>query len=576
MRWAMGAVGGRAVVYIVTVEQMRSAERSADANGLSYEAMMENAGRSVAQWLEAQGIAGRRVLVLVGPGNNGGDGLVSARHLHQMGASVSVYAVHREVAADSNWSKAEETGVPLLRFENDPGQKQLRRLVAEADWVVDALLGTGASRPVSGDLLQTLSVLREVLDRGRRQTQLARPWIETTRLPHSQSPSPQILAVDVPSGLNCDTGDIDPASVPADVTITFGYPKVGMFRFPGAGYVGELVIADIGLPAAASPGTDLEMITADRVAELLPPRPSSGNKGTFGKSLVVAGSANYTGAPVLAAGGAMRSGAGLVTLAVAETLHPILASCLTEATWLLLPHELGVLVPDALRVLGDKLNEYESLLVGPGLGTDPKTVAFVWRLVSSGGVAGKGRLGFVSSTAEPDLRQAALPPLVVDADGLNALSKLDDWPAQIHRPAVLTPHPGELARLLKITVDEVEAERIKVARHAAHEWNVVVVLKGAFTLVAEPDGRVHLNPFATAALATAGTGDVLAGVIAGLLAQGLSAADAAVAGVYLHGAAGQMLADEIDSAGCVAGDLLPRLPLIMRQLRQRTRHAFSH
>jgi NAD(P)H-hydrate epimerase len=254
-------------------------------------------------------------------------------------------------------------------------------------------------------------------------------------------------------------------------------------------------------------------------------------------------------------------------------LHPILASRLTEATFVLLPHELGVLVPDALRVLGDRLGGYDSMLIGPGLGTDPKTVAFVSRLLSSTGSTGKGRMGFVG-TPEPGSHQAALPPLVVDADGLNALSEMDDWPTQIHRPAVLTPHPGEMARLLKTSVDRVESNRIEAARRAAREWNVVVVLKGAFTLVAEPNGRVHINPFATAALATAGTGDVLAGVIAGLLAQGLSAGDAAVAGAYLHGAAGLMLADEVGPSGCIAGDLLPRLPLVMRRLgSQRSQRA---
>lgn len=555
-------------MHVVTVEQMRSAERSADASGLSYEAMMENAGRSVARWLETRGIAGQRVLVLAGPGNNGGDGLVAARYLHQMGARVSAYAVQRNVLADENWSRAEKAGVPLLRFEDDSRQKRLRYLVADADWVVDALLGTGVSRPVAGELLRTLTVLRDGAERRRRHAQAAVPWVETAHITPPQSASPQILAVDVPSGLNGNTGAIDPAAVPADVTITFACPKVGLFRFPGAAYVGKLVVADIGLPAAASPDTLLEMTTARQVADLLPARPINGNKGTFGKTLVIAGSANYTGAPVLAAGGAMRSGAGLVTLAVAEMLHPILASRLVEATFLLLPHELGVLVPDALRVLDNRLGEYDSLLVGPGLGTDPKTVAFVLRLLSTSSVSAKGRLGFVDTTTVLSSRQAALPPLVVDADGLNALSSLDDWPKQIHRPAILTPHPGEMARLLKTSVDQVEADRIGVAQRAAREWNVVVVLKGAFTLIAEPEGKVHVNPFATAALATAGTGDVLAGVIAGLLAQGLSPADAAVAGTYLHGAAGQMLAEEIGPSGCVAGDLLPRLPLIMRQLGQ--------
>ena len=282
--------------------------------------------------------------------------------------------------------------------------------------------------------------------------------------------------------------------------------------------------------------------------------------------MVIAGSSNYTGAPYLAASGAMRVGAGLVTLAVAEVLHPILAARLAEATYLLLPHEMGALVPDAQKVLADRISGYDALLLGPGLGTDDKTAGFVSRLISSPAVDKKARLGFVGASSYPGTREARLPPLVIDADGLNALARINGWEQALSRPAILTPHPGEMARLLKTTVAEVEAKRLEAATRAAREWNVVIVLKGAYTLIAAPDGQLCINPFATPALATAGTGDVLAGVIAGLLAQGLSPYDAAVAGAFIHGLAGQLVAEEVGPAGAVAGDLLPRLPHALRHV----------
>ena len=370
----------------------------------------------------------------------------------------------------------------------------------------------------------------------------------------------KVLALDVPSGLNCNTGAIDAAALTADVTVTLAFPKVGQFLFPGAGYGGELVIADIGIPAELAQDIPLEVSTPQRVQSLLPKRPRDSHKGTFGKVMVVAGSANYTGAPYLAASAAMRVGAGLVTLAIAELLHPILAAKLTEATYLVLPHEMGALVPEAVKVLQERLPGYDALLLGPGLGREEKTVEFVARLLALPQAEKKARLGFVGSTARDEGQESHLPPVVIDADALNALADLEDWHKSLRQRAVLTPHPGEMSRLMGISVAEVEANRLTLALRAAQEWGVVVVLKGPYTVIAAPDGHACINPFATPALATAGTGDVLAGAVAGLLAQGLAPFEAAVAGAYLHGLAGQMVSEEIGLAGAVAGDLLPRLP----------------
>jgi hydroxyethylthiazole kinase-like uncharacterized protein yjeF len=559
-------------VKVVTVEQMRAIEQAADSQGLSYAAMMENAGRAMASWLERKGVRGKRILVLIGPGNNGGDGLVAARYLQQAGASVSLYCWRREIQDDENWDLVQRAGVPAFWGHEDERYSKLRRLVAETDWILDALLGTGVCRPIEGGLEEILTVVRKAVAR-RRASRKPESFVDVLPTASAKTDlTPVVVAVDVPSGLNCDTGAVDPASLSADVTVTFGFPKVGQFLFPGAGYVGELVIADIGFPQKLSKDVVLEVSTPALIQSLLPQRPSDGHKGTFGKVMVVAGSANYTGAAYLAASAAARVGAGLVTLGIAEILHPILASKLSEATFMLLPHEMGAIVPEAVKPLKDRLGGYDALLLGPGLGRDEKTVEFVARLLALPPREKRSRLGFLEPPAAGADKESHLPPLVIDADGLNALENIEGWPRALSCPTVLTPHPGEMARLLGITVADVKAQRIELACRAAQDWSVVVVLKGAYTVIASPpsepsgaaQGRAYITPFANPVLATAGTGDVLAGAIAGLLAQGLPPFEAAVAGAYLHGLAGQMLGEDIGLAGAVASDLLTRLPLSIR------------
>ncbi len=552
---------------VVTIEQMRAMEEATDSQGLPYATMMENAGRAVAEWLKQGPVAGQNVLVLVGPGNNGGDGLVATRYLHQAGASVSVYCGKRDVANDENWKLVQSAGIPTFCSAEDKGHTQLRRLVAQAHWIVDALLGTGVSKPITGTLQHILGVVGEAVAERRRSSKTDALVYVRPAVPQPFFHSwPKVLAVDVPSGLNCDTGAADPVTLAADVTVTFGFPKVGQFLFPGAITVGELVVADIGIPGKLAEDIALEVSTPGWIRTVLPKRPLDSHKGTFGKVMVVAGSANYTGAPYLAASAAMRVGAGLVTLGIAEALHPILAAKLSEATFLLLPHQMGALVPDAVRVLQENLPGYDALLLGPGLGRDKQTVEFVARLLALPIVERKAGLGFPGSTAAGESPKSRLPPLVVDADGLNALADLREWAQFLSAHTVLTPHPGEMARLLGTSVADVNANRIEVTRQAAQEWNAVVVLKGAYTVIASPDGAACINPFATPALATAGTGDVLAGAIAGLLAQGVSPFEAAVAGAYVHGLAGQMVSEETGLTGAVAGDLLNKLPLSLRRL----------
>jgi NAD(P)H-hydrate epimerase len=381
--------------------------------------------------------------------------------------------------------------------------------------------------------------------------------------------SPLVVAVDVASGLNCDNGAIDPVTIPADLTVTFGFPKVGQFLFPGAEYLGELLVADIDIPPSLADDVSLELATPQMVSKLLPERPLRAHKGTFGKALVVAGSVNYTGAAYLASAAATRVGAGLVTLALAANLHPILASKLSEATFLLLPHDMGAIVPEAIKVLSERVADYNALLLGPGLGHDEKTIEFLQRFLSREWRSKRPRVGFLATgEEEAERKKEALPLSVIDADGLNALADRPDWWKYLGGPNVLTPHPGEMARLVSCKVTEVEADRIGAAQEMAERWKQVVILKGAHTIVAAPDGQTVIIPFANPGLATAGSGDVLAGAIVGFLAQELSPFAAAVAGAYIHGLAGDLVREEIGPAGMVAGDLLPMLPQAIALISQ--------
>ncbi len=514
---------------LVTSEQMRRLEALSAEAGVSSETLMENAGLAVAQevWMALGTLEDRRVLVLVGPGNNGGDGLVAARHLHDWGTQVRCYLLRGRGEDDANLRQVVERGIEVVVSEEDPGLSALEAALAEADGVVDALLGTGAARPITG----TLAAVLDKLSRAR-----------------SRRPAPVIVAVDLPTGVSADTGAVDAAAVPADVTVALGFSKVGLHTLPGADYAGRVQVVDIGLPAGLGDGLPFELMTASGVRALLPPRPAGANKGTFGRVMVVAGSRNYVGAARLAVEGAARVGAGLVTLACPESLQPLVAARLTEATYLPLPEEDGAIGRDAVApLLRSAFGGYQALLVGCGLGQNPSTQAFLRSLL-------------FSLPEEPPFA------LVIDADGLNALARTPRWWCLLRSPAVLTPHPGEMSRLARQSIVDIQADRLQAAVSAASQWGKVVVLKGAHTVVASPDGRATLSPFANPALASAGTGDVLAGAIAGLAAQGLTLYDAALCGVYLHGAAANDLRSELGDAGLLAGDLLPQLPRTMRAL----------
>jgi hydroxyethylthiazole kinase-like uncharacterized protein yjeF len=555
------------MIKVVSVEQMRAIERATDASGVSYAQMMEHAGRAVADVvieLLGEPTAGKRVAFLIGPGNNGGDGLVAARLLKmETEAEIGCYLFKQRSEDDPVYTAARDAGVFIAVAENDQRWRVLKNLVGSATILVDALLGTGAKLPVEGNLKKLLESAKSALQHGK-QSPARLIWPASPDI--AEQPHTLIVAVDCPSGLDCDTGALDPAAIPADITVTFAAAKHGQLRFPGAEAVGELVVADISvppdLPEVAAVTT--ELATSEDVKGLLPARPLDGHKGTFGRAVIVAGSVNYTGAAVLAGGAAYRVGTGLVTMAVPQLIHPILAAQLAEATWLLLPHEMGVINTAALEVFLEEVGEAQALLIGPGLGRDDETAGFIRGLLRGDHQAKKGSISFVArKEGEPPQnmpRHAQLPPLVIDADGLNLLTRIENWWTLLPPGTVLTPHPGEMARLTGLERDSIQADRFGIAASKASEWGCVVVLKGAFTVVAGPDGRATAIPFATDALATAGTGDVLSGCIVGLMAQGIAPFEAAVAGAYLHGLAGVLAGQAMTTRAVMAGDVMRALP----------------
>lgn len=504
---------------LFTAEQMRQAD--ADAISIYHIPgieLMERAGSGAAREILDilhNKISGNHVLILCGKGNNGGDGLVAARYLHEAGCRVSICLAGKidEAKGDAkiNLARAASLGLQIIEIEStlDPF------LVSSSDLIVDALLGTG----FYGELKEPFDVLvKEINESGK-----------------------PVVSLDIPSGLNSNTGAIGGDMVHAGWTITFAAPKLGMALLPGSEFVGKIRKVDIGFPAELldSAQAQANLITRNDVADRLHKRELDSHKGDNGHVFVMAGSVGMTGAAAMSAGSAMRIGAGLVSLGIPSSLNPILETKLTEVmTRPLTESPARSLSLDALPQLTLMLKRFDSVAVGPGLSTYPDTAELVRQF----------------------LRKPRVP-CVIDADALNALATDSTALLEMKAPKILTPHPGEMARLLGTPVEEVQSNRIAIAVQAAQKFNAVIVLKGARTVVATSSGEVWINIIGNPGMATAGAGDVLTGTIAGLLGQGLSVKDAALCGVYLHALAGDLAAKEIAPIGFLATDIENRLPM---------------
>jgi len=518
-------------VKLATAGELAAVDRSAaERHGVPVALLMERAGRRIAETaaILLGDLRGRRVLVVCGRGNNGGDGLVAARLLLQAGAAPLVLLVGEPAGLRPDplqaWEAAVGAGVECAVCPDETALAACSDRAREADLVVDALLGTGFSPPAHGTAAAAISFING----------LDRP----------------VLAVDIPSGLAADRGRFEGAAVRASATVTFGYPKPGLVLFPAAGVVGSLWLADIGFPTEtdALVAGDLNLATAAELARHLPPRDPQSHKGTFGHVLIVAGSRGLVGAAALAARGALRAGAGLVTAALPATVAPPLLAGLPEAMLLPLPDEgRGAVGPSACPVTLKRLASADALALGPGLSRTPESAAFVREIAA-----------------------AATAPLVLDADALPALAEQGpEPPGWRSGAAVLTPHPGEMARLLGVSTAAVQDDRVAAARACAARFRAVAVLKGARSVVAEPGGRAWINATGNPAMAAAGMGDVLAGVIAAHLARGIAPLDAALLGVHLHGLAGDLGAAAVGPWGLLASEVADRIPAAVRRCAER-------
>lgn len=491
--------------------------------------LMENAGIKVAEAVKSRlhgRVQGARVLVLAGKGNNGGDGLVAARHLYNQGAEVTIVllAQEAEVAGDAriNLEIVKKLPIKVIQVKDEKDLHPVRVALLSTEVIVDAIYGTG----FKGKPPALVSRLVRLVNNSQRL----------------------VVAVDIPSGVEADTGKVEGEAIKAHCTVTMALPKLGLVLLPGARYTGELIVADISIPQALvdTYRTSGVLLSWQWCARRLPLRDIEGHKGDYGHVLVLGGSPGLTGAVVLTGEAALRSGAGLVTVGVARSLNPILEEKLTEVMTRPLPETAGgFLSPEAAEALSDLWPRVTAVAVGPGLSIYPEAKDFL-RAV---------------------LRKTTVP-VVIDADGLNIVASEIELLKEAQAPVILTPHPGEMARLLNISVAEVQSQRLEVARSSALRWGAIVVLKGARTIIATPAEEVFVNPTGNPGMASGGTGDVLTGIIAGLLAQGLRPAIAAAMGVFIHGAAGDKAAEEKGLRSMTAVDVIASLPFVFKRLEE--------
>lgn len=532
---------------IVSIAEMKKIEEEANQAGYTYAEMMEDAGDGMATLVDSLWGAEdseMAVIGLVGSGNNGGDTLIALESLQRKGWNCMAYLVRTRPVQDPLLVRIKDAGCSVITLEKDVNFRQLNVWLENADILLDGILGTGASLPLKKDILAVLVNI------------------------HKQPRIPFTIAVDCPSGVNCDTGEAAKETLHAELTLCMGAVKQGLLKLPAFEFAHDIGVLRMDFDENSATLRKINTHMADDfiVDKAFPPRQLDAHKGTFGTLLIAAGSVNYPGAAMLAGKAAYRCGVGLVQMAVPTSIHAALAGSLPEATWLLLPHEMGVIAGEGAGVIWQNLERATAMVLGPGWGTENTTREFL-KQVLMGEESGKERapIGFVAPGGKAGKKKkSSLPPVVIDADGLRLLTNLPNWPSLLPSVCVLTPHPGEMSALTGLSVAEIQADRIEITRKYAREWKCVVVLKGAFSVIGEPGGKCTVVPHAEPALATAGTGDVLSGMIGSLLAQGQPAGTAAIAAVLLHALAGTHVKDKQGSPVTVmAGDLLEAIPEVL-------------
>ncbi|MGE4283103.1 MAG: NAD(P)H-hydrate dehydratase [Clostridia bacterium] len=494
--------------------------------GISGAVLMENAALKIVEEIKKTmgEVSFKSVVVFCGKGNNGGDGFAIARHLFNLGANVLVVlmAEVKDIKGEAlaNLQIIQKLGLKIVQAANGQHLEEIAATLYLCDLVVDAIFGTGIKGNISDAVADVISLIN-----------------------HSGR---YVISVDIPSGIHGDTGQVCGICVNADKTVTFTLPKIGLLSYPAADYVGNLVIADISIPKSIvnEQNINVNIIEEEYIKGLIPKRVANSNKGNYGRILIVAGSTGMTGAAALSGLAAVRAGSGLVTVAIPKSLNAIMEMKLTEVMTLpLKDDDRGVLASGSADDILSKMTKTDVLLYGPGLSVSDS----------------------IQGILETILKQSDIP-VVIDADGINALSANINVLKECKCPIILTPHPGEMSRMTGIGIQDIQTRRIEIARSFAESWNVTVVLKGARTVIAHPDGEVFINRTGNSGMATGGTGDVLAGVIASLMGQGLSVRHAAEIGVYIHGVAGDIQCEIRGEYGMIASDLVDSLPAAICQL----------
>ena len=516
-------------MLIVTAKEMQQMDRlTIESYGIPGRVLMENAGRGAVRFMSEKipDLQNRKVGILAGRGNNGGDGFVMARYLSQKKMAVTVYALTKENRiqgdARANFDLLAPLKIPIVEMPDLESFRKFKPAMHRQEVWIDAILGTGLNSDVRG-------YFKEVIE-----------FVNGLKKP--------VFAVDIPSGINSDTGQICGTAIEATATATFAFAKAGHVIFPGARCAGDLDIVDIGIPdfISESVGPRQYLLTEETIQASFLPRHPDAHKGRTGHLLVISGSPGKTGAAAMTAISAMRSGAGLVTLGIPESLNAVLEPQVTEVMTYALPetHD-GMLDASGTEAVARLLPDKRCLAIGPGIGTAPETGELLLQIIGQSQV-----------------------PLVIDADGLNLLAHQPEIFKSIRVPVVLTPHPGEMARLCNVPVKQVQADRIACARQFSKLYGVTVVLKGARTVISHPDATVFINPTGNAGMASGGMGDVLTGLIAGFIVQGYSPAVSARMGVYLHGAAADSLADQAGPIGYLATEVMEQIPKEIKKITE--------
>ncbi|MEA3454495.1 MAG: NAD(P)H-hydrate dehydratase [Candidatus Caldatribacteriota bacterium] len=505
---------------VVTSKQMREIDRKAiEENNLSGLILMENAGLRIFQNLKKiyPDLRLKKIIIFAGSGNNGGDGFVVARHLYNYGLKVKVFLLTTfnkiKGEAEENLNIINKMGVELIEIETTK-LDEIQRGIQNSDLIIDAILGTGLQGKVTGLKAKIIDLINIA--------------------------NKEVVAIDVPSGLDADTGKIEGPCIKATHTITLALPKIGLLIFPGASYAGKVTVENIGIPSYLLKNNKIKtnIVTKEIVKSLLPFRATYSHKGSFGKVLILAGSIGMTGAAYLASEAAMRSGAGIVVLGIPRSLNPIMEAKLTEVMTLpLVETKKQSLGEEAEETILKLMKNYSILGIGPGISRQAETQRLVRKVIEKSNI-----------------------PLVVDADAIYALSEDPTILKKTKTPLVITPHPGEIAKLINKDVDYILNNQLDITREIAQKYGIVVVLKGARTIIANKEGEVYINVGDNSGMATGGSGDVLTGIICSLIAQGADNFSAAITGVYIHSLAGDLARGIKGERGMIAGDILSQVP----------------